>query len=326
MKSYAWFATMGTALVLAGTSCHKSPEDFCQSWVTSACQAIAGCCQAAASFDGDQCHVELSKQCQTSLDDDQVQSGERKFDSGAANDCFGTIGSCAALATATTDQSYAHKKACANMVTGYRPVGTACASPTDCEKDGDFTVCYGGTGATGGICAKAVLDGSTCSFSFATNELHECTDGSFCDRASFKPNPADPPEKQAFEFSASCVPFLGTGADCSSPTAQCGGGLFCDFAGGTKATCTPQKNAGDTCQSGGGNECAAGLACLGQATGATCQQTGSFCFVPPVCGDHICQPPETPQSCPQDCGGGGLCGDGICEANESPATCPQDCP
>ncbi len=40
------------------------------------------------------------------------------------------------------------------------------------------------------------------------------------------------------------------------------------------------------------------------------------------CGDGVCDGPENPQNCPQDC----ACGDGICDAAENPRNCPQDCP
>jgi hypothetical protein len=45
-----------------------------------------------------------------------------------------------------------------------------------------------------------------------------------------------------------------------------------------------------------------------------------------VCGDGICQaggiPPETPQTCPADCG---FCGDGICGIPENCSVCISDC-
>jgi hypothetical protein len=44
----------------------------------------------------------------------------------------------------------------------------------------------------------------------------------------------------------------------------------------------------------------------------------------PVCGDDLCQAPETPQTCPADCGGP-VCGNGSCEQGEGTTTCPSDC-
>jgi hypothetical protein len=40
-----------------------------------------------------------------------------------------------------------------------------------------------------------------------------------------------------------------------------------------------------------------------------------------VCGDDICQSPETRISCPEDC----YCGDGLCQTGESTTSCPSDC-
>jgi hypothetical protein len=289
MKKFVCFVGVGVAAVLFGASCHKSPEDFCQSWVQSTCQAIAGCCPGGLSFDPEECQISLSGTCQKDLDVDQVQSGERKFDSGAASDCFGSINSCPDFQnTLTNAGTYAHEKACANMVTGFRAVGTACSSPTDCQKDGDFTACYDGTmGAGNGICVKVVLDTATCSFSFSTNELHVCPDGTFCDTSGLMPNPTDPPSMRQFEFSAPCTPFLAAGAPCGgigpNQQAQCGEGLYCAFPQGmppNMATCQPRANQGDSCS--GGVQCAVGLQCMVPVggMGPTCQPTGSFCFTP----------------------------------------------
>lgn len=42
-----------------------------------------------------------------------------------------------------------------------------------------------------------------------------------------------------------------------------------------------------------------------------------------LCGDGLCDVPETSASCPQDCP---TCGNGYCETFELSSTCPQDCP
>ncbi len=47
-----------------------------------------------------------------------------------------------------------------------------------------------------------------------------------------------------------------------------------------------------------------------------------------VCGDGQCEPPETDNSCPQDCKGPppmAFCGDGLCNGGETSATCAKDC-
>jgi hypothetical protein len=42
------------------------------------------------------------------------------------------------------------------------------------------------------------------------------------------------------------------------------------------------------------------------------------------CGNHMCDPGETPQSCPADCSGS-MCGNHMCEAGETSQSCPADC-
>jgi hypothetical protein len=46
-----------------------------------------------------------------------------------------------------------------------------------------------------------------------------------------------------------------------------------------------------------------------------------------VCGDGICSPEETGESCPQDCTESpqAQCGNGVCENTEDQYNCPQDC-
>ena len=49
------------------------------------------------------------------------------------------------------------------------------------------------------------------------------------------------------------------------------------------------------------------------------------CSQGPSCGNLICEAGETPLSCPADCSSGATCGNGICEIGENPATCLADC-
>ncbi|MFH2009483.1 MAG: hypothetical protein ABI333_23020 [bacterium] len=61
---------------------------------------------------------------------------------------------------------------------------------------------------------------------------------------------------------------------------------------------------------------------------------GLFCLLPlsagcsgeepPSCGDGVCAPSESPQSCAADCAVAS-CGDGQCDAWESVSSCPSDC-
>jgi len=48
--------------------------------------------------------------------------------------------------------------------------------------------------------------------------------------------------------------------------------------------------------------------------------------VDPVCGNNKCEPGESEQTCPADCGGGvGGCGDGVCGKAENYESCAADC-
>lgn len=82
------------------------------------------------------------------------------------------------------------------------------------------------------------------------------------------------------------------------------------------------------------NACAKGMdqQQLQQALGpilACGQKVGCVPGAPPqpVCGDGQCNPGETPDNCPKDCGAPTkkYCGDGLCDATESATSCPADC-
>lgn len=328
-----WAGIVGMAglLLTSAASCSKSAEGFCQSWVEDTCKAIAGCCKSGKTYDEDQCRIDLSKTCQGMTEVEKVHSGEVVFDSGAASDCFGDIKTCADL-DAANDLSSDRQKACKNIVSGFRPAGAACGSDSDCQATGEYPYCYNGNNGSG-VCADVVLDEEKCSFSFDTNELHVCPDGKYCDINSFKPSPTASPTSRAFEFSASCKPDVAAGGKCVDTDHNplpCAKGLYCDIGTGTgDPTCKTRKAAGSACNYAG--ECADGLDCNNNPAGQgqTCQAVtadGPYCFSPPKCGDGACNGTETPQSCPQDCGGGGNCGDGFCDtaAGEN-ITCPQDC-
>ena len=319
---------VGVVAVLGVASCsHNDPESFCQGWVESTCQALTTCCQSGTKFDPNECRLSLSSSCQEATQATKVEAGEAQFDSGAASTCMGTVSSCADFAALSAKPTtYAVQQACANMVTGFTPVGAACNGAGECEKEGDFSTCYGGGTNTGGtaagVCAKVVQDQMTCSFSFSTLELHVCPDNLFCDRVATTPTTGEPPSMEQFEFTASCKPPIAAGKPCS-PLGQslpCATGLFCQvttFNGpDAMGTCVAPKPKGAACQPT--DVCATGLECLPSptGTGGTCQAVGNqvnspFCFSPtstgptgpagPQCGDGICEPPETAQTCPQDC-------------------------
>ncbi len=282
---------VGLMVVTAGASCsHDDPESFCQSWVESECQALAGCCHGGTMFDPNECRLGLSQSCQASTDAKEVVTGQVKFDSGAASTCLGTVTSCPGPET-PAPETYAHQQACANMVTGYVPVGAACsgAGAGLCEQAGDFTVCYGaGAPSQGqGVCAKVVLDTTTCSFSLSTFELHVCPDGMFCDHAPGKAMSGEPPSQEAFEFSASCKPYVPAGGDCFGAEGEflpCAAGLFCQQTGPSMGTCKAGATVGQPC--GPAGECAVDLVCVQGPNGTpTCQAIGApveapYCYSP----------------------------------------------
>lgn len=57
---------------------------------------------------------------------------------------------------------------------------------------------------------------------------------------------------------------------------------------------------------------------------ATCSVTCTINPGCPVCGNGICEAPETIATCPADCVAS-VCGNGVCESDESFFTCPADC-
>ncbi|MGB0589637.1 MAG: C-type lectin domain-containing protein [Myxococcota bacterium] len=94
-------------------------------------------------------------------------------------------------------------------------------------------------------------------------------------------------------------------------------------------------------------ECAEALECMSGCTtegcATACIEATPSIFQPPlsnllscgleagcfgggsVCGDGWCVPPESAESCPEDCEGGPTCGDGTCGGGEGCNTCPDDC-
>lgn len=302
MRLFAWVGFAGLFSPFF-TSCSRSVEGFCQAWAEDTCDALTGCCRSGELFDRETCRIGLSNSCQDDVEVEKVHAGEYLFDDGAAGDCFGTVASCSD-ADATGHETYAHKRACAGMLTGYRPLGAACSSSKQCEKSGDYSTCVGS--GSDGVCAKVSLSGDNkCSFSLASFEVRVCPDGTYCDTSDYEVPASASPSVREYEYSGVCRAYVGAGQSCidmkGGQIMPCADGLYCDYSSYDNAVCTKLKTKGQSCS--GSDECGDGLYCDGDV----CAQglSGSFCYAPIKCGDGTCQSPETPSSCPQDCGGGG---------------------
>lgn len=334
MKKTSSFGWVTLAILASTVSCAKSPEGFCEDWAADTCEAITGCCESGATFDPDQCRLDLSAMCQQAVKVEAVHAGEAEFHSGAASDCFGTVETCKDIEIEESELAYDRALACLSIVSGFRPPGAACSSSDQCQWEGEYPFCYPGTqGSDNGVCVDVVVDDASCSFSFETNELHVCGEGKYCDLSNFDPPSTAPPTSRAFEFKASCKPLAGNGAACidaKNKLIPCASGLYCDYASGDDAKCATRKSAGADCNSS--NECAVGLDCRPNAggPGETCQKEGGpYCFKPAVCGNGDCEyaEGETDTNCPADCGvSPNDCGDGFCDTSVGEdLTCPEDC-
>lgn len=319
----------GSALVLGSSGC-DSPEGFCEGWAADQCEVLAGCCKNGAKYDAGQCSIELSRQCQQLTAVEEVHAGYVEFHPGEASTCLGSVESCDQAALGA-EAEFDRQIACANMLTGFRPQGAACSSDYECESNGEFGKCWEGLGGNDGVCAAVVLsDDGTCGFSVETNELTTCNLEEFCDTTDFVPDPNATPAVKALEFKGKCKPFVGNGGVCldANGTYPCKEGLYCDLSAGTSGICTTQKGEGEAC-SGMSNECKSPLNCDSDNGANICAKSdanGAFCFVPPVCGDGVCDLQTEQTSCPADCNTTAECGDGVCDFNGTePALCPDDC-
>lgn len=307
-----------TALLLAlAASCSRDPEDFCVGWVEKTCEALSSCCHGGRQFDRVACHLQFSNACQNMTQAEQVRSGTAVFDSGAASVCLDSE-SCTNIDWATPHPvDFEHKQACANMVTGVRPLGAMCHGDTDCARAGEYATCYLGRPGLealdpGGFCAKVVLDDARCGYSFDDNELHQCPDDRFCDLVDVDLLESTSVLERAYYFSAPCRPRVAEGASCidtrnDSDLLPCREGLYCEVTGENQGTCKKRKSNGASCDPAFDvGECAEGMHCVPDATngGATCKKpkTIPFACVPP-CGDGKCSSGETAESCPEDCAG-----------------------
>lgn len=259
MSSRSVYLWLTAAALLSASACGpSSPEGFCERWAANRCEVLAGCCGSGEKFDEQDCRVGQSKSCQDDVEVEKVHAGELVFDSGAASDCLGSISSCTDADATPNPDSFEQRKACANMLTGFRPPGAACSEARECRQTRAYATCYGG------MCVEVVLD-TSCGFSFDSGELRVCPDGKHCDTSAFEPSPNDPPSTRMHAFTGNCVDAIPLGGACG-PKLPCAEGLYCDTTNDTGdsgdwgGTCAAQKPSGAPCFYDG-NECAAGLSC-----------------------------------------------------------------
>jgi len=88
---------------------------------------------------------------------------------------------------------------------------------------------------------------------------------------------------------------------------------FLDLAPGELSASVPSPAGGPVCGD---------FVCESPETSSSCP---ADCSSGPVCGDLVCQSPETSSSCPTDCDTGPVCGDFVCESPETSTSCPTDC-
>lgn len=308
---------LALSLPLAGAACSRSPEDFCAAWVEETCEALSSCCRDGREFDRAACWSKYSSTCHRLTQSDDVRAGDVLFDSGEAGACLDALATCTNI-TLSLPSDAEHAQACANMVTGFRPLGAACDTTSQCERAGEYATCYhghslveGGPGGNEGFCAEVVSDDERCGFSFDGNVLRVCSDDRYCDVLDADLLESTSVLERSYYFSAPCRPRLAEGKSCvdtrnDSDILPCKNGLFCKVTGPFEATCVKVKARGEPCEASL-DVCDEGLECLHEPNvgGFVCRKPKPpipfFCA--PPCGDGKCSDGETPESCPKDCAG-----------------------
>lgn len=356
-RALSFLTAASIAIVFAGCEAEVSqpysappldPEATCVSWSSKSCASLAGCCQAGSNFDQFQCELNLSAYCLDGLKLELAHSELYIVDAASVSECLTPISMCN-----PPEPKDAHPIACANMLTGYRPIGTGCQQTADCERPANGrATCYYGQDGNVGVCAEIVTStNGKCSFSKETLHYATCPADTYCDLDGIMVPPSQIPSDFSYEFEADCKPYLANGETCvvmnngDFDIRPCKEGLYCDLNSmdPTLSKCQPYKKVGDPCSGNGQEECGSKAHCDFGTN--KCEQDVSsespFCHAPPKCGDGDCTQGETPDNCIADCGycgdnvcsadeqgncstDCGFCGDGVCSADES-GTCPQDC-
>ncbi|APR75617.1 Hypothetical protein A7982_00963 [Minicystis rosea] len=327
---------LAAALLLGGASCSASASDVCNAWAEDTCKAVGECCGDGTVIDSSACTANLFEHCRDAIRMTWADAPLISFDSGAAKDCLGSLSSCSD-AIGPRGETFEHRKACANMITGSRYIGSSCNFDAECEHAGEYSVCQirdGVFDGDRGICKRVVIDERRCSESFSVAEIRVCPDEKFCDRNGKDPGPDDGQLGETFLFGAPCRDRIAEGKSCIDPRNDtdlltCQVGLYCKLVSGNEATCEKPKPPGATCDFVSGvDACAPGSFCTSNPAGEkTCQRvSGMLCTGTTSCGNGICELGEEQDGCSADCKGDFFCGDGLCDPSENASVCPNDCP
>ncbi|APR77605.1 Hypothetical protein A7982_02952 [Minicystis rosea] len=330
-----WSSWLAAFCISMSTSCADSPSEYCDDWAAETCQALATCCETGSVFDSVACERQLSRDCR-----EQARVGVAgitdgiEWDGDAADECLFQLSACTDF-WPTPPDTFAHRKACANMVTGFEPPGSMCGSDETCARAGDYPTCYFGVPPTSGfgLCVAVVVDTEHCSFS-SSNELHVCADGKFCDLLAMNDTGVVSALTDVRGFIAPCRDRIAPGASCIDPrnhtdVLPCVDGYYCASIASGEGTCLKRKPEGALCDSGA-DECERDLFCppAGSIPGQTCQRArspGLYCASASRCGDGRCDADENDVTCVEDCAVMGSCLECACHRSLADNGCGEVC-
>jgi len=335
-----WSLLVAAAITVAFVGCDSEatipedtasvdPEAMCVAWSTKSCASLSKCCQGAVNFDDFLCEVYFSGYCLDSLKLKLAHSDQYIVDAAAVQECLTPLNECDSV-----EPGQAHPIACANMLTGHRPLGAACFQTADCIRPSNGRAyCYYGQDSGIGVCANIVEStNGKCSFSKETLVYSTCPENTYCDKNGVMVPPGPVPSDLAYEFEAKCVAYRANGESCVDTennkfdVVPCQKDLYCniDKVDAAASKCQPFKKIGDPCLGGSLDECGSDAYCDIGAGKCVMNEPHEkpFCFTPPVCGDGECTTSENYDNCTEDCG---FCGDDVCSADEV-GNCSWDCP
>ena len=323
------FAGCGSEVTGPSDAASVDPEAMCVEWSNKSCTMLSGCCKAPAAYDEFLCQTLFSAYCLDNLNLELARSDEYVFDKAFAQECLTPINECD-----PPEPKLAHPIACANMLTGYRQVGTGCFQTADCKRPANGRAyCYWGQNGDLGVCTNIVdSTNGKCGFSKETLVYSICPENTYCDVNGVVMPTTEIPSDWIYEFEAPCKPYRANGESCLDASGgnfdliPCQKDLYCnvDKSDPAASKCLPLKKIGDPCSGESPGECGQDAYCAGDTSKCTQDQPHEtpFCYAPAVCGDGECSLGETYDSCIDDCG---YCGDGVCSGDEQ-QYCYDDCP